>query len=86
MKVLLCFVARFFEHTGEKVSECFAPVVLREHEVSAGCAALFRALETCDLLGCELIGEVSPASRGVVVFGRGEFHLPSVQPKRRLGP
>jgi hypothetical protein len=71
VKVLLCFAARLFEHTGEKVSDRFASVVLREHQVRAGYAALFRALETCDLLGCEPVGEVSPANRAVVVFGRG---------------
>jgi hypothetical protein len=45
-QVLLRFPARLFEHAGEKVSERFASVVLREHEVSAGYAELFGALKT----------------------------------------
>jgi hypothetical protein len=31
----------------------------------------FRVLETCDLLGCQLVGEVSPAGRVVVVRSHG---------------
>jgi hypothetical protein len=34
-----------------------------EREVGAGHAELFRVLETCDLLGCQLVGEVSPAGQ-----------------------
>jgi hypothetical protein len=36
----------------EHVSDRLASVDLREREVGAGHAELFRALETCDLLGC----------------------------------
>jgi hypothetical protein len=75
-QVLLRFPARLFEHAGEKVSERFAWVVLREREVSAGHTELFGALKTRDLLGCQLVRQVAPGGRVVVVFGRGEFHPP----------
>ena len=64
-QILLRFPAGLFEHAGEKVSERFASVVLREREVSAGYAELFDALKTRDLLGCQLVDQVAPGS-GVV--------------------
>ena len=80
--VLLCFPARLFEHAGEHVSDRLASVDLREREVGAGRAELFRVLETCDLLGCQLVGEVSLGCRVVVVRSHG---LPLVSRSRPRG-
>ena len=70
-EVLLCFPARLFEHAVEHVSGRLASVVLREREVGAGYAELFRVIETCDLRGRQLVGEVSPGGRVVVVRSHG---------------
>ena len=80
--VLLCFPARLFEHAVEHVSDRLASVVLRERKVGAGNAELLRVLETYDLLGCQLVGEVSPAGRVVVVRSHG---LPLVSRSRPRG-
>ena len=73
-EVLLCFPARLFEHAVEHGSDRLASVVLRECEVGAGHAELFGVLETCDLLERQLVGEVSPGGRVVIVRSHG---LPS---------
>jgi hypothetical protein len=83
-EVLLCFPARLFEHAVEHVSDRLASVVLREREVGAGYAELFRVIETCDLRGCQLVGEVSSGGRVVVVRSHGPPLSVATATPRRL--